>query len=415
MKEKISPKESKKKKNQSRKCIQILIKILDNLLAKILYILIFTIFLVFIYKEKNKFITLMNITDRENYTMQAKAKRKGREYLNKCLEGKLINNKIFKISENPKVSIIIPLYNTGKRTKLIIRSIQNQNMEDIEIILVNDFSNDNTLEIIEKLKEEDPRIKIINNNSKNMGTLYSRCIGVLQSKGEYITNLDHDDFIFDEDVFDTAYKASENGKFDIIAFLHFNSPSYYSKIEDIKSVSSSIPHNKTVYQPELSIYTQFGDEGINFFDYRIWEKFFKNNIYKKAVNALTYERYSKFSVYSEDFIGLFSICNMAESYKFIRKYGIFHLIDDNTSSKTSSHDKSIFSDILFSDVIVDLGKNQFKKYAAIYLISRVSISSEKNNEFLLQVLNKIMKCQYIEEKYKEKLKFKFGTLLSNLK
>jgi len=219
MKEKISPKESKKKKNQSRKCIQILIKILDNLLAKILYILIFTIFLVFIYKEKNKFITLMNITDRENYTMQAKAKRKGREYLNKCLEGKLINNKIFKISENPKVSIIIPLYNTGKRTKLIIRSIQNQNMEDIEIILVNDFSNDNTLEIIEKLKEEDPRIKIINNNSKNMGTLYSRCIGVLQSKGEYITNLDHDDFIFDEDVFDTAYKASENGKFDIIDFF----------------------------------------------------------------------------------------------------------------------------------------------------------------------------------------------------
>jgi len=102
MKEKISPKESKKKKNQSRKCIQILIKILDNLLAKILYILIFTIFLVFIYKEKNKFITLMNITDRENYTMQAKAKRKGREYLNKCLEGKLINNKIFKISENLK-------------------------------------------------------------------------------------------------------------------------------------------------------------------------------------------------------------------------------------------------------------------------------------------------------------------------
>ena len=84
-------------------------------------------------------------------------------------------------------------------------------MEDIEIILVNDFSKDNTLEIIEKLKKEDPKIKIIN-NPKNIGVLYSRSIGVLQSKGEYITNLDHDDFILDEDVFDIAYKASEKGK-----------------------------------------------------------------------------------------------------------------------------------------------------------------------------------------------------------
>jgi len=179
MKKKISSEEPKKKKNHIRKCIHILIKILDNIIAKIVYILIFAIFLAFIYKEKNKFITLMNITERENYTIKTKAKRKGREYLNKCLEGKLINNRIFKLSENPKVTIIIPLYNTGKRIKLIIRSIQNQNIEDIEIILVNDFSKDNTLEIIEKLKEEDPRITIIN-NSKNMGVLYSRSVGVFK-------------------------------------------------------------------------------------------------------------------------------------------------------------------------------------------------------------------------------------------
>ena len=179
MKKKISSEEPKKKKNHIRKCIHILIKILDNIIAKIVYILLFAIFLAFIYKEKNKFITLMNITERENYTIKTKAKRKGREYLNKCLEGKLTNNSIFKLSENPKVTIIIPLYNTGKRIKLIIRSIQNQNIEDIEIILVNDFSKDNTLEIIEKLKEEDPRITIIN-NSKNMGVLYSRSVGVFK-------------------------------------------------------------------------------------------------------------------------------------------------------------------------------------------------------------------------------------------
>ena len=52
-------------------------------------------------------------------------------------------------------------------------------------------------------------------------------------------------------------------------------------------------------------------------------KNFLKIVYKKAVNALTYEKYSKFSVYSEDLIGLFSICNVAESYKYIRNIGSF--------------------------------------------------------------------------------------------
>ena len=54
-------------------------------------------------------------------------------------------------------------------------------MLDIEIILVNDFSTDNTLLTIQKLKDEDPRIKIIN-SEKNMGILYSRSMGVLKIK-----------------------------------------------------------------------------------------------------------------------------------------------------------------------------------------------------------------------------------------
>ena len=66
-------------------------------------------------------------------------------------------------------------------------------MLDIEIILVNDVSTDNTLKITEELQKEDPRIEIINND-KNMGIIYSKCIGVLHAKGKYIVPLDHDDF-----------------------------------------------------------------------------------------------------------------------------------------------------------------------------------------------------------------------------
>ena len=75
-------------------------------------------------------------------------------------------------------------------------------MNDLEIILVNDFSSDNTLSIIEEIKKEDSRIKIIN-NKKNMGTLFSRSIGVLSAKGKYIFHLDSDDMYLDEDIFST--------------------------------------------------------------------------------------------------------------------------------------------------------------------------------------------------------------------
>ena len=82
---------------------------------------------------------------------------------------------------NPLISAIIPLYNTKNYCSKAIKSIQNQNIKNIEIILVDDKSTDDTLSFIKEIQKEDPRIKIIS-NKKNMGILYSRCIGYYQQK-----------------------------------------------------------------------------------------------------------------------------------------------------------------------------------------------------------------------------------------
>ena len=113
--------------------------------------------------------------------------------LNICLEEKLINNIKFNKSKNPIVTVIVLIYNSETYIKKIMRSIQNQSMLDIEIILVNNASTDNTLKIIEELQKEEPRIELIN-NEKNMGILYSKFIGILNTKGKYILPLVHDDF-----------------------------------------------------------------------------------------------------------------------------------------------------------------------------------------------------------------------------
>ena len=92
----------------------------------------------------------------------------------------------------PKISIFLPIYNKEKYLKRSIISIQKQSLKEIEIIAINDFSTDKSLEILKELQKNDKRIKIINNKN-NYGLLYSRAMGIQNSAGEYIMNLDPDD------------------------------------------------------------------------------------------------------------------------------------------------------------------------------------------------------------------------------
>ena len=89
-------------------------------------------------------------------------------------------------------------------------------MVDIEIIIIDDCSKDNSSSIIEKLQKEDPRIKIIKNKI-NRGTLFSRSIGAIHSKGKYIMSIDQDDLFINE-IFNKCYKIMETEQIDIIEF-----------------------------------------------------------------------------------------------------------------------------------------------------------------------------------------------------
>ena len=93
-------------------------------------------------------------------------------------------------------------------------------MADIEILLIDDFSSDKSPEIIEQLKKDDIRIKIIR-NKKNKGALFSRSLGALKAKGKYIMALDSDDLFINENIFNLCYKEGKNNNLDIIEFSGF--------------------------------------------------------------------------------------------------------------------------------------------------------------------------------------------------
>lgn len=308
--------------------------------------------------------------------------------------------------------MIIPVFNCEKTIIPSIRSIQNQNFFEFEIIIVNDFSKDNSSFLIEKLQKIDSRIKTINNN-KNMGTLYSRCIGALAAKGSYIFSLDDDDLYFNYDVFDYIYNIAEDGNYDIISFKSIYTKNYNNSISKMfDSRFSKHPNNLTLFQPELSKYPITKRKIYN--DIHIWAKSIKNEVYKKAVNLLGKERYSVFMSWAEDTSMIFIIFNIAKSFKFVDKYGVIHLFSRITASFTQPNNNKFFGEIYLLDIIFDFSKNNSNKnlaaYYALFIKNHYKYSKsekDKNHYFLNLTLQKIINCKFISRQNKAKIKKSF--------
>lgn len=111
-----------------------------------------------------------------------------------------------------KVSVIVPVYNVEKYIVKCINSIVNQKLKDIEIIVVNDGTKDNSIELI-KENFNDKRIKIF--NKENGGLASARNFGVKKAKGEYLFFVDSDDFI-DENCLLDMYKKIGKTKVDMV-------------------------------------------------------------------------------------------------------------------------------------------------------------------------------------------------------
>ena len=114
--------------------------------------------------------------------------------------------------DNVKVSVIVPVFNTEKYLKKCVDSIINQSLKDIEIIFIDDGSNDNSLSILKEYAKNDNRIKIISKLNEGQGV--ARNIGIKSAVGEYIAFVDSDDFI-QIDMLEELYNHSKNNNLDI--------------------------------------------------------------------------------------------------------------------------------------------------------------------------------------------------------
>ena len=339
-----------------------LLNIIKKYKARISIILLFIVYIVILSilnKNKSTFVFFKKDELEDIHKNQNEERdiilTKGRKYLNKCLFQE--NNKLYERNDNPIITAIIPSYNCEKTINASIRSFQYQNISNNELIIVDDFSNDNTKIMIHNIHVMDKRIKLIE-NKKNMGTLYSRCIGALFAKGNYILCLDNDDLFFDEDIFDYVYSQAIKDNLDLVSFRALVCYDYLDDISKMKDFHFfGFPNNLYLKQPELGIWTLSLNGEFKLHNHMIWSKSIKTKIYKKAVNLLGIQRYSKYLCWAEDTSINFIIFNIAESFKYIYKFGYIHIRKRISATFTQNINNKLYGELYFLDVMFDFSKN----------------------------------------------------------
>lgn len=166
--------------------------------------------------------------------------------------------------QNPKISVLIPSYNSIKYIQEALESVQKQSLKDIEILCIDAYSNDGTLEFLQEKAQEDERIKLILSSKKSLG--YQLNLGFDNACGEYVSIVESDDYVKEdmcEKLYNLALKTKcEVIKADMIKFTRkkrqkniyrsiYDEKDLYEKILDKKHKNSLAKHSWTMNQSAI--------------------------------------------------------------------------------------------------------------------------------------------------------------------
>lgn len=236
-----------------------------------------------------------------------------------------------------KVSVIVPVYNVEKYIEKCLKSLVNQTLKDIEIIVVNDGSPDNSQKIIDKYAKKYKNVKSY--IKENGGVADARNYGIKKSSGEYIAFVDGDDFVLN-DMYEKMYKKASSNNFDIVVCdLNY----IYEDSSSEMRVSSGFDEDATDIKKAI----------INNYPV-VWNKVIKREIFDKIE--------FKKGVWFEDVEFLYRMFPLIKTIGVIKEP--FNQYIQRNGSITKSVDKRIYNYIDNWNGIIDFYKenNFYDKY-----------------------------------------------------
>jgi len=261
---------------------------------------------------KGRIIDLYKWTDAEiqKYTCDnMHLTEQGSQYIMDAIEKKLNLKK-----NNIKVSVIVPVYNVEKYIVQCLDSIMKQSLKEIEIIIVNDGSTDNSLNLINRYKK-DPRVKII--TQQNKGLSGARNTGLKIAKGEFISFIDSDDYIDQFMLESMVTKASLDGA-DIVMCQ-------FKKVDDngnSKFISDLSKFSNISKEEAFKIYLSAGHSAV------VWANIYKRKLFTE--NKILFPE----GIYHEDIPTTYKLFYYAKKITTVGKIYYFWRDRDGSISKS---------------------------------------------------------------------------------
>jgi len=278
----------------------------------------------------------------------------------------------YKFMNNPKVSIIIPIYNVEQYLRQCLDSVINQTFKDFECICINDCSMDNSYNILKEYAKKDSRFIIID-LPENKGQGYARNEGLKIAKGEYISFVDYDDWVT-KDYLEVLYNEIKKNNLDMVCASAYFYDNSQGKMINKKTISAKMLNKcniETLLIPKC-----------DFFIIPMWLK-----IYRKQ---FLYDNNMFFRLnWQEDNVFLFETIIKTDKFKFIdNKVYIYRI--NRINSSTTEIDKQFTYFLLFEklkEMLVE--SNKYEQYKTIYY-QYISILTASKLEFLKLPLSKLI-------------------------
>ena len=341
--------------------------------------------------------------------------------INNFINKNKLNNpdEISKKYENPKISIIMPIYNGEKYLEKSLLSIYNQYFKEIEVIIINDYSNDKTQEIINKLKSKYPSISLFTNNV-NKGMLNSTITGIINSKGKYILFLHQNDFFAKKNAFEILYSEAEKNNLDVLGFSSLiDNGKYISHFNEIPLIKQ--PIIKQIMYNVTKDGFNISRTGNSLFNY-----FIKTELIKNIIKEIDEKYSNEINInYISDFFLLFMLSRNATTFKQIKN--ILYYSSNNLHKKWEEEINLL--NLRCSNYLYYLyflynktNDNKEEKKIVLYELENFILNTKcRKNDFIRNELVKLCKNltekNYVDNKYKLELYlyiFENVTVLSQL-
>ncbi|MCD7781226.1 MAG: glycosyltransferase [Methanosphaera sp.] len=294
-----------------------------------------------------------------------------------------------------KVSVIMPVYNGAKYLENSIGSLYNQTLSDIELICVNDGSTDNSLEILEQLKDKYQSIKIISQENKGSGS--ARDTGIENATGEYIAFLDADDIYMDKDALEVMYEYGHTNNAIMVS----------SNLERIRPDGRGIGN----FNYKENNYTYFSkQETISPSEYGIPWAFYKN-IFKRSFivdNKILFPDLLR----GQDPVFLSEILIRIDKIYTVDRtlYGYNYTTNGGSNSKVDTYQKKYDFMKHYHNTIKLLEENQLYDQSEAYkdqLLKYISIKHNFDDKQLISIIHEIFmdECDYEFETLENELAY----------